>query len=186
MFSISFGICRQWPHLHHSGIGAVCCLGLSGDGGGSGSGSTSGLTVRGCEGECGSTSRVTELLFPGGRTVRGLSGDPCLLIMGPESSSPSGINWLWMNSRLPTPLESTLMASRRTVSSSKFKIRFFKLKITVELDLHFVNLLTLQYFLFSHTCNLRDHSFLWVGWVVVVVSGGHPKFFELKGEHPNN
>jgi len=79
-FSIDLGICLQWPHLHHSRTGSAG--GLCGVGGLAGlleeSPSSEGLVSDGPEDSL---------------TVRRCVGDPCMLIIGPESSvSSAGIN----------------------------------------------------------------------------------------------
>ena len=118
---MALGICGQWPHLHHSGTGGTGCLGLSGTGCLSG--------VGGWVGRFGWMSWEPDEEGPAvSLTFKRLIEEPCTFTMGPSSLSSSGTNWLWINSRLPIPFERTLMASLRTVSSSKFCIRFLKRK----------------------------------------------------------
>ena len=124
---MALGICRQWPHLHHLETGGTGCLGLSGVAGLSGTGCLSG--VGGWVGRFGWMSWEPDEEGPAiSLTFKHIMGEPCTFTMGPPSLSSSGTNWLWINSRLPIPLERTLMASLRAVSSSKFCIRFLKRK----------------------------------------------------------
>ena len=168
-FSIGLVICLQWPHLHHSGTGGVGCPGLSGVGGPWGAAGLSDVeesSVVAClfgvekrfEGpgimSRSSSSWVSELLVPS-LTASCLTGDPWALTKGPSLSS-CATNWLCINSRLPMPLESTLMASLRTVSSSKPSIMCFgneKENLLVSLGRHLYNVLWIMYFILLHRRN---------------------------------
>jgi len=113
-FSISLGICLQWPHLHQSGTRSVGCLGLSIVG--SLSGNVSCATERNC-------SATYE--GPGiSLALKSLIGEPCAFTEGPLQSFSAASNWLWTNLRLPMPRERTVVASLRTLSSPKFCMKF--------------------------------------------------------------
>ena len=122
-------ICLQCPHLHHSGTGGAGCLGLSGVGGPSGACEQSSVDgpVEGPEITSWVVSPIAPEVLSVCLTTSRLMGDPCALIIGPSLSS-SVTSWLWINSKLPMPLERTLMASLLTVSSFRLTIIFLNNK----------------------------------------------------------
>lgn len=92
-FSISLGICLQWPHLHQSGTRSVGCLGLSIVGSLSGNVSPSNeLTSVSC-----ATERNCSATYEGpgiSLALKSLIGEPCALTEGPLQSFSAATNWL--------------------------------------------------------------------------------------------